>query len=660
MKWLEKRVFAKMHETGLFLLCSTLIFSSFANANQVVPSCALAKSCTDRISGVVAAKINACEIMVASTECKSLGPNIKLRDCKSEAFCPYSLDQSYVVGCLIGAKDSVVGMVEGLITAPIKLVDHAIDQTKFEAKYFNPSVYKSCKEAEETVSKDPTKSNLDCEQNFWRAACPRTLVRNCKDRLLEEFPDIKKSYGSNYQGVKYDKVLSDVHERLQNIAKAKPSLASFLQNHPVQSLNELVSQALERQGHKFTCMSSYDISHFSCDAVIQAFTLIAGGYGVAAKLGKASKAADGIKAANVVGTAESTAAASVAAPNPGAASWIRDFFKNFFKPINAPSSVSVKNVSAQTAADIKSLDKMGVKFRPSNDPTYLDSNVNTWNKTKLETSPGQKPDYGKVLNIDELPPPGSATGPNTNAFLHPEMAAYKAKLEQMGYRLTVDTSTPFTGAGAYHWSYTKVVSLRPDSTWQTFLHEFQHAEFSQYLAGSFSRLEATVANGGTVRGLMSPQMVQTLGADKVQRLQTLLEKGLPELAINETLSVEAELRVMGFRRYIPIIGTGTEKYALRHQITELNRVTESGGGLSSEQVKALSAAKTRYAALLAYDTGGSAAAVGVIGGAEVGALKLYQKNPDKDPNTYLQIVYDDRDNVWGQRQDGSWVKLQKK
>jgi hypothetical protein len=652
MNWLQNSV--------VLLLISTLRFSSLAYANEVSPSCAINKTCTDRVPGIVAAKISACEVMVASSQCQSLGPDVKLRDCKSEAFCPYSLDQSYVIGCLIGAKDSVVGLVEGLVTAPVKLFEHAIVQTKFEAKYLNPSLYQACKSAEETVAKDPTRADLDCEQNFWRAACPRTLVRNCKDRLLEEFPDIKNSYGSNYQGVKYDKVLSDVHERLQNIAKAKPSLASFLQNHPVQSLNELVIQALERQGHKFTCMSSYDVSHFSCDAVIQAFTLIAGGYSVAAKLGKASKTVDGIKAANTIGAAESTAAASVTAPNPGAASWIRDFFKNFFKPINAPSSVSVKNVAAQTASDIKSLDKMGVKFRPSNDPTCLDGNVNTWNKTKLETSPGQKPDYGKVLTIDELPPPGTATGPSTNALLHPEMAAYKAKLEQMGYRLTVDTSTPFTGAGAYQWSYTKVVSLRPDSTWQTFLHEFQHAEFSHYLEGGFSRLEASVANGGTVRGLMSPQMVQTLGADKVQRLQTLLEKGLPELAINETLSVEAELRVMGFRRYIPLVGTGTEKYALRHQITELNKIAESGGTLSTAQSKTLSQAKTRYAALLAYDTGGPAAAAGALGATEIGALKLYQKNGDKDPNSYLQIVYDDRGNVLGQRQDGSWIKLQKK
>jgi hypothetical protein len=644
----------------ILLSISIFILSPLASANNSASTCVVSRACTERISSVVAAKISACETVVASSQCQSLGPNVKLRDCKSEAFCPNSLDQSYVLGCLIGAKDSVVGLIEGLVTAPLKLFDHAIEQTKFESKYFNASVYKSCKEAEEIVAKDPSKSDLDCEQNVWRAACPRTLVRNCKDRILEDFPDIKMSYGTNFQGVKYDKVLSDVHERLQNIAKTKPSLAGFLKSNSVQSLNDLVVQALERQGYKFTCMSSYDVSHFSCDAVIQAFTLVAGGYGVASKLGKASKAADGLKAAEAIGTAESTSAAAASAPNPSVASSIRDFFKNFFKPINAPESVSVKKVAAQTASDIKSLDKMGVKFRPSNDPTYLDSNVNTWNKTKLETSPGQKPDYGKVLNIEELPPPGTATGPSTNAFLHPEMAAYKAKLEQMGYRLTVDTSTPFTGAGAYQWSYTKVVSLRPDSTWQTFLHEFQHAEFSHYLVYSFSRLEATVANGGTVRGLMSPQMMQTLGSEKVERLQTLLQKGLPSNAINETLSVEAELRVMGFRRYIPVIGTGTEKYALRHQITDLNSITESGGALSVEQSKTLSQAKMRYAALLAYDTGGSAAAVGVLGGTEIGALKMINKNGDKDPNSYLQIVYDERGNVLGQRQDGQWVRLQKK
>ncbi len=637
--------------TTLLIAIPTL--TSLAHANDVVPSCAM-KACIDQVPDAATTKIRACEIMVASSQCQSLGPDVKLRDCKSEAFCPYSLDQSYVLGCIIGAKDSALDLVKDIVTAPLKLFGHAIDQTKFEAKYFNPSVYKACKAAEETVAKAPSKVDLDCEQNFWHAACPRTLVRNCKDRLLEEFPDIKKSYGDNYAGIKYDKVLSDVQERLQSIAKAKPTLVKFLQNQPVHSLNNFVIQALERQGHKFACMSSYDVSHFSCDTIIQAFMMIAGGYGVVSKLGKTSKAVDAI------GSAESAVAASTTTPNPGIAKWTQNLFKNSFKPFNAPSSVKMSGVEAQTARDIKSLNKMKIKFHPSEDPTILNSNVNTWKETKLEVPLGKKPDYGKVLTIDELPPPGTARGPNTNAFLHPEMADYKAKLEQMGYRLTVDTSTPFTGAGAYQLPYTKVVSLRPDSSWRIFLHEFQHAEFAYYLERDFSKLEASVASGKTMRDVMSPQLVQTLGGDRVQKLQNLLEKGLPKTAVNETLSVDAELRVMGFRRYIPLIGTGSEMYALRHQITELNKITDSGGILRAEQSKALSQAKMRYAALLANDVGGSAAAIGVLGGTEIAVKKVYQQRADKDPNSYLQIVYDNKGNVLGQKKDGSWAYLQKK
>jgi hypothetical protein len=656
MDWLQKNI--------VILFMVNPMFASLANANEADLSCALAKSCSDKLPSVITAKISACEAVVASSQCQSLGPDVKLRDCKSEAFCPYTLDQSYVVGCLIGAKDSVVDLVSGIVTAPIKLFKHAIVQTKFEAKYFNSSVYQACKDAEETVTKDPAKSGLDCEQNFWHAACPRTLVRNCKDSLLEEFPDIKKSYGSNYQDVKYDTVLSDVHKRLQLIAKAKPTLVSFLQNHSVQSLNELVVQSLERQGYKFTCMSSYDVSHFSCDVVIQAFTLIAGGYGIAAKLGKPSKAIDGLKAAPMGLAAESTAATSVTPPNFSAASKIRNFSKNIFKPINRPSSIHVDDVLAQTSIDLKALEKMGVKFSKSYDPTSLNSNVKIWKITKLETSPEQLENYGKVLNIDKLPPPGTATGPKTNAFFHPEMARHKAELEQMGYRLTVDTSIPFTGAGAYHWSYTKVVSLRPDSTWQTFLHEFQHAEFSHYLKRSFSWLESRVSSGSTLHDSMSPQLIEKLGTDRVKRLETLLKRGVPQNAINETLSVDAELRAMGFRRYIPGLGTGAKKYALRHQITDLNKIAESGGTLTTKQSKTLSEAKIRYAALLAYEVGGPVAVGPLVGtGVGMGAnayVKYVPKNGNNDPNSYLQIIYDDVRNVFAQRQDGSWVKLQKK
>lgn len=643
------------------LLISLSTFSSRGHANEIRTPCTKAHICTGDVPHVVAAKISACEAMVASSQCQSLGPNVKLRDCKSEAFCPYSLDQSYVFGCLIGAKDSVVGLIEGLVMAPITLLENAIDQTKFEAKYFNRSVYQTCNEAEETVAKDPLRSGLDCEKSFWRAACPRTLVRNCKDRLLEDFPDIKKSYGDNYPSVKYDKVVSDVRERLQKISKAKPTLASFLQSHSAQSVSELVTNALERQGHKFTCMSSYDVSRFSCDAVIESFLLVAGGYTAVSKIRQASKVVDGAKAANSAkGVAEAAETISVP-PNLSTASRNSN---SSFRPITVPTSVRANDVIDQTASDLNSLRAMGVKFRQSKDSTFLDGNVNTLKETKLEILPGRKPYYGKVLDIEDLPPPGIAKGPNTNAFFHPDMAAYKKKLEQMDYRLTVDTSTPFTGASAYASTQPKVVSIRPDSTWQTFLHEFQHAEFSHYIGDGFGRLEVAAAYGKSVRELMSPKMIQALGENRIKSLQRLLEKGLPREAVNETLSVEAELKVLGFRRYIPTRGTGPEQYALLHQITELNKIVEHGAALSAIQIKTLAEAKKRYSRLLAYDTAGDVAAGAAIGGivAVPPAIAVIKdlKSEHTDPNSYLQIVYDTIGNILAQRQDGSWIRLQKK
>lgn len=182
MKWIQNLL--------AFFMSSPLTFWSLAHANDQALSCAM-KNCTNHGPSIVAAKISACEVMVASSKCQSLGPDVKLRDCKSEAFCPNSLDQSYIVGCLIGVGSSALNTMAGVVTVPITLFKHAIVQAEFEAKYRNPSLYQACTAAEEAMAKAP-KADLDCEQNFWHAACPRTLVRNCKNSLLEEFPDIKK------------------------------------------------------------------------------------------------------------------------------------------------------------------------------------------------------------------------------------------------------------------------------------------------------------------------------------------------------------------------------------------------------------------------------------------------------------------------------------
>jgi hypothetical protein len=328
----------------MILLVSVVTFTELVHSKDTAPACQTQK-CFDHLPIEVATKITACEITIATTECQSLGPNVKLRDCKTEAFCPNSLDQSYVAGCLIGAKDSVVSLITGVLTAPKRLFEFALDRTKFEVKYFSPNVYQSCKAAEDKIADLHSNTELDCEPTFWRAACPRTVVRNCKNRLLEDFPDIKNSYGASYQDVKYDKVLLDVRARLWKLAKARPSLVTFLQRHSAQSLGKLVGEALERQGYKFACMSSYDVSHFSCDAVIEAFTFITFGSTLLSKFSKVPKVADGMTTAESL--AEVSAGVSKKAAKERASNdlveknldVLRDFKAAFPKPLSEADTI---------------------------------------------------------------------------------------------------------------------------------------------------------------------------------------------------------------------------------------------------------------------------------------------------------------------------------
>jgi hypothetical protein len=123
------------------------------------------------------------------------------------------------------------------------------------------------------------------------------------------------------------------------------------------------------------------------------------------------------------------------------------------------------------------------------------------------------------------------------------------------------------------------------------------------------------------------------------------------------------LRSIGFRRYIPAFGTQFEKYALRHQITALTEITDKGRALSQVQVKTLAEARKRYAALVAYDVAAYAAPVGVLTGATVQTAVVTDKltkDPNHDPNSFRQIVYDMVGNILAQTPDGKWVFLHRK
>ena len=335
--------------------------------------------------------------------------------------------------------------------------------------------------------------------------------------------------------------------------------------------------------------------------------------------------------------------------------------KGIGTPIDVPAEVHVEEVAETTVRELDRVKRMGIEGRETKIPTQLRENVVWRQQTKLIRNAGQNEDYGVVYLIDKLPKSLPEIGPQAQALTHPEMAAYKAKLEAMGYRLAVDTSLPHTGADGYVWSFTKVLALRSRAPWLTFLHEFQHAEFAHFLERDFDTLVTYSLKGKPIQEALPATTVQQLGPQRIERLNSLIKKGLPIVAVNETLSVDAELAAMGFRRYLPARGALARQYALRHQINELNKVAKTRA-LTAIERKTLDEAILHNTLLKAYVYGGPAATISVpLAAAEIKGLEAYQERKARHhspaPDDYQQIIYDENGHAFGQTKDGQWVAL---
>ena len=335
-----------------------------------------------------------------------------------------------------------------------------------------------------------------------------------------------------------------------------------------------------------------------------------------------------------------------------------------YVPITKRPVIKVTELRALEKKVVKQLDDLGVghstiKRDPSSGVglTTLEGNVKLWKSQALELTPFENKEfYGSLLKVEKLPTPGKATGPSTNAFLHPEMGVYKKKLEDLGYSLAVDTSLSTTGAEAYFWGYNKVLALNPKSNWQTFVHEFQHAEFNKYMYPRFSKLQSAVNRGEKLEDILRLKVAKKLSPTKIKKLQALMEKQISENGINEILSVSKELEVLGFRKYIPGVGTRSRKYALRHQITDLQKLPKRNSIQEASLLEAKNEYKwlERYEQTLGFAIGTAGSAVAVVGTDKV----MSERYNKQIPENYLQIIYDEGDNILAQNRDGSWVFLE--
>lgn len=266
--------------------------------------------------------------------------------------------------------------------------------------------------------------------------------------------------------------------------------------------------------------------------------------------------------------------------------------KGNYTPIPIPSVVYSEEIAHQTYAEKRQLKSMGVEFEeiPLR-PIFS-------NRTRVTPTNYGEVHPGRILKITKVPPPYSSGSWLTPALFHPELADYRAKLENMGITLVVDTSMTFKHYAGYFSAQRKLLAIQPGATWGTFLHEFQHAEFEANIAPYFDRMVGTINAGRNITDAVPKNVRKQLGEKKLQRLSELIRMGLPQLAVNETLSRDVELEAPGAWRYV-FFQPGVRKYALRHQITGLEDLPIR----SPTQNQTLSNAKLNHALLTTASVG---------------------------------------------------------
>ncbi len=232
-------------------------------------------------------------------------------------------------------------------------------------------------------------------------------------------------------------------------------------------------------------------------------------------------------------------------------------------------SSALREATERTARELEGLPG---EFSPSDVRTVMGrAHEYRWHGQRVNPNADGTLDFGTTFRIDEVPPPRSRGGYSTPFMEHPEFAATLERIRAQGYDVVIDPTRGFYGAGAYHSSLDRVIGMGPRSSWGTFIHELQHLEFSSVVRQRWPSLEQAVyREGRSVREVLTQQQLELLGETRVGRLEELLRRGHTYSGIDETLSVDAELRALGWRRWIPIgDGYSSARYAANHRANSL-------------------------------------------------------------------------------------------
>lgn len=342
---------------------------------------------------------------------------------------------------------------------------------------------------------------------------------------------------------------------------------------------------------------------------------------------------------------------------------------SFFSPIQRSDEIRITDIyrlQQETETSLRQIE--GLEFSPV-DPrrgihTYThEAFVNGWYGQRYipdTNNPEGQWFMGRLLNIDQVPP-AHATGNYFTPFMnHPEFASTLERLRGMGYDVVIDPTNSLVGAGAYYNPIgqpgRRYIGMGANSNWGTFLHELQHLEFDHVTRNHWPSFEnAARGSGPSMIEVLSPEEVQTLGLERIQRIEDLLSRGHTNRGIDETLSTELEARVLvqenGWRAYFPGTQSGRRRnlalaYGARNRVEGLRNIN---GDLSSAQRLELLLSQAsaighspQVGDVVAGATIGTGIAAG-LGGAAIGSYHLTAYFVNEDDGT---IILRDNEGQW--------------
>ena len=298
----------------------------------------------------------------------------------------------------------------------------------------------------------------------------------------------------------------------------------------------------------------------------------------------------------------------------------------FLQRTENPSSISRNQLVSSHIKSTNHLERMGVDYSKKLDSKpSIYSLIRTGEIAAARDFNSSGPFYGNILRIRKGATGRRHTNPRGLALKHKDIDAKIKEAEQMGVKVVIDTTLNRTGAKGYYRGNEKILAISSDSNWLTFEHEFQHALFSNYLLGHVLRDSPfnsvrLISNSGQSLRQMRQQLPAQIRRNWTEKEQDVvlryMKDDMPIRALDERLSVNRELELLGWRRYTPY-GQKVSRYATIHLINGL----QDAGPLTARQ---MSIKNQAYITLHAQARGADATAQ-KFGKDSVDAIKTFGK-----------------------------------